>query len=235
MFACFAQMRYNYATLSVFQFIILTLFLIRVCHLLEVWIKDYPNDFAVKGTTGALSALVNSINLKTPLLHYGSEFGPFLDQLPNLKEENAAWALKADIVDTDSEDYYESEDDETRVEPNDPAVNDADSTQALSFSSVPSKERKPSVPSTKALFSTSQTEPTPKQLLKDLVKLANEVLAIDSDDIAKEITRQGVAQFLKIKVFAKTFLVLQGFLIFLTIATRLGPFYLYLTDENGRR
>lgn len=166
---------------------------------METWIRDYPNDFAAKGTIGALNALIKSIISKTHLLHYGSEFLPFLEQVPTLEEEDAAWALKAVVEDTDSETYYGSEDDETRVEVED---TDVASVRALSSSSkntVPSRERKSSIPLTKT-FSASQVEPTPKQMLKDLVKLSNELLTYDSDDIAKEITRRGVELFLKIKV-----------------------------------
>jgi hypothetical protein len=177
--------------------------LIRICHLLETWTRDYPNDFAVKGTVGALSALNASIKSKTHLLHYASEFQPFEEQIPSLKEQDTAWGLKTDIVDTDSESFYESEDDETRVEAENPATSDAASVRPLSSSSkdtIPSRERKSSFPLAKTLFSPSQTEPTTKQLLKDLVKLANEVLTYDSDDIANEITRRNVELFLKIQV-----------------------------------
>lgn len=186
-----------------FQIIVLTILLLRVCHLLETWIREYPNDFAAKGTVGALSALITSIISKTHLLHYGSEFLPFLEQLPSLEEEDTAWALKVDTADTDSDTNCGSEDDETRVEVGDMDGNDAASVRALSSSSksmVPPKERKPNLPLTHSSFPTLQTEPTPKQLLKDLVKLSNELLTYDSDDIAKEITRREVELFLQIKV-----------------------------------
>lgn len=132
-----------------------------------------------------------------------------MEQFPSLVEGDTAWALKADIVDTDSEDYCDSEEDEAPVETeeDETVINDAASVEPLCSSpkgTEPSRERKSSVPLTKTLFSTSQAEPTPKQLLKDLVKLSNEVSTYDSDDIAKEITRQGVELFLKIKVHAAT-------------------------------
>jgi len=190
-----------------FQIIVFTNLSLRVCHLLETWIRDYPNDFAAKGTVGALNALIKSIISKTHLLHYGSEFLPFFEQLPSLKEEDTAWALKVDTADTDSDTYCGSEDDETRVEVGDTVGNDAASVRAMSSSSkntVPPRERKSSLPLTKSPFPTLQTEPTPKQLLKDLVKLANELLTYDSDDIAKEITRREVELFLKIKVLVNS-------------------------------
>ena len=30
----------------------------RICNLLEQWIHDYPNDFAVRATTAALNAII---------------------------------------------------------------------------------------------------------------------------------------------------------------------------------
>ncbi len=181
--------------------------MLRVCHLLETWIREYPSDFAAKGTAGALNALIISIISKTHLLHYGSEFLPFLEQLPSLEEEDTAWALKVDTADTDSDTNCGSEDDETRVKVEDTVGNDSARVRAMSSSSkgtVPSRERKPSLPLTSSSFPTLQTEPTPKQLLKELVKLSNELLTYDSDDIAKEITRREVELFLKIKVLVNS-------------------------------
>jgi hypothetical protein len=88
----------------------------RICQLLEDWIREYPHDFAVRGTLGALNALIKSIISKTHLLHYGSGLLPFLERLPGLADQDAAWALKVDISDTDSDDYtLEDDDDETKV------------------------------------------------------------------------------------------------------------------------
>ena len=210
MFACFAQMRY---ALPCFDFNSLMKYC-RICHLLEKWIRDFPHDFAVKGTVGALNALIKSIISKTHLLHYGSEFLPFLEELPTLVDLDTAWALKADISDTDSDDYNENEeddDDETRVDPEeresfDASINTHAASMATSSTAVsfPSRERKHSLPLPKALLP-SQTyvvsqDPNPRQHIRDLVKLAQDVLNTDSDEIAQEITRQNVARFLAIKV-----------------------------------
>ncbi|KAF8168080.1 ras guanine nucleotide exchange factor domain-containing protein [Crassisporium funariophilum] len=191
MFACFAQM--------------------RICHLLETWIHDYPHDFAVKGTAGALNALIKSIISKTHLLHYGSEFLPFLEQLPSLVDQDFAWALKAEVADNDSDDYTpeDDDDDDTRVDHSDSVKGVKSNKTHVGSSKVtfPSRERKPSLPLPKALLSPSQANgthhyshnPSPKQQIRELVKLAEEVRNTNPVQIAQEITRQGVRRFLEIK------------------------------------
>jgi len=191
MFACFAQM--------------------RICHLLETWIRNFPHDFAVKGTVGALNALIKSIISKTHLLHYGSEFLPFLEELPTLVDLDTAWALKADISDNDSDDYNEEEDDddETRVNHEDRESFDASSSTHMSVNftkvSFPSRERKSSLPLPKALLSPQTSGPSlsqdysPRQHIRDLVKLAQDVQGTEADEIAQEITRSNVKKFLEIK------------------------------------
>jgi hypothetical protein len=179
----------------------------RICQLLEDWILEYPHDFAVRGTLGALNALIKSIISKTHLLHYGSGLLPFLERLPGLADQDAAWALKVDISDTDSDDYtLEDDDDETKVAEMENVESINGRTQTDSSTSeitFPSKERKPSIPLPKATISydrPSVYDPSPKQYIKDLVKVAQDVLSIDSVEIAEEITRQAVKQFLSIKV-----------------------------------
>ncbi|KAL1738736.1 hypothetical protein HDZ31DRAFT_11016, partial [Schizophyllum fasciatum] len=94
MFACFAQM--------------------RICHLLETWIHDYPHDFAVKGSYGALNALVRSIVSKTYLLHYGSDFLPFVEQALTYQDTDSQWAKPVDDFD-DTEDEMSILEDEEEV------------------------------------------------------------------------------------------------------------------------
>jgi hypothetical protein len=185
----------------------------RICHLLETWIHEYPHDFAVRGTIGALNALIKSIISKAHLLHYGSGFLPFLEQLPSLEDQDAAWSLKANISDTDSNDYTleDDDDDETRVAETE-TVESANSRMRTdsSFSKInfPPRERKSSIPLPKAVLSSHQVDRTyvysndlsPKQHIKDLGKVAQDVLSTDSAEIAEEITRQAVKQFLVIKV-----------------------------------
>lgn len=175
--------------------------------MLETWIRSYPTDFAVKGALGALNALIKSIISKTHLLHYGSEFLPFLEQLPCLKDEDGTWALRVEESDTDSEGYNEEEEEEeARVEPEGEVEVDVTSNGPVSSGSkiVVTRERRPSLPLSKALLSPSQNtgqEPLPKQLIKDLVKLANEVLAVDAEQVARQITKQFATLFLTIKVW----------------------------------
>ncbi|EAU93003.2 hypothetical protein CC1G_06723 [Coprinopsis cinerea okayama7 len=187
MFACFAQM--------------------RICHLLETWIRDYPDDFAVKGTAGALNALIKSIISKTHLLHYGSEFLPFLEMLPSRSDHDSPWALKGEVSADESDDSYsfmEDEEDDVESPPRDATESPTSSKSATQDQSPPSnlRERKSSLPLTKSILggsSANSTDPSPKQQLKDLTKLAQDVLNCDSEEIAQEITRQWVKRFMEIK------------------------------------
>lgn len=189
---------------------------LRICHLLDTWIRDYPHDFAVRGTAGALSALIKSIISKTYLLHYGSEFLPFLEILPSLVDRDAAWALKLDDATDASDDSYSlfEEEDESQISDLDTSVPENDESLAarqqavLPHPSIPSRERKPSLPlplvlASGSTLSASQNDfadTSEKQQIKDLVRLAQEVLAMDPDVIAQEITKLEVKLFLDIEV-----------------------------------
>jgi hypothetical protein len=162
-----------------------------------------------------LSALIKSIISKTYLLHYGSDFLPFLEMLPSLVDHDTAWALKADDTTDGSDDSYSlfEDDDETQVSDLDTTPPETDlpvvaRQKAVLPPSFPSRERKPSLPLPLVLASgstlgASQTEfadTSEKQQIKDLVRLAQEVLALDPDDIAQEITKLEVKLFLDIQV-----------------------------------
>jgi hypothetical protein len=225
MFACFAQMRY----IEAHSTLLLSDGDPRICTLLEMWMRDYPHDFAVRGTAGALSALIKSIIAKTHLLHYGSDFLPFLELLPNLVDEDAAWALKLEDIADESDDSYSLCEDDDDVPPtNEMELPDTDNDSptptkgksSLSHSSSRrERERKSSLPlNAKTLVMTHATTilGTPdnlgahaKQLCRDLVKISQEVNALDSDAIAQEITRMEVHMFLKIKVCLMSCLVAQ--------------------------
>lgn len=205
MFACFAQMRFvTLALVMMIQYTDRRLFT-RICHLLETWIKDYPDDFAVKGTAGALNALIKSIISKTHLLHYGSEFLPFLEMLPSRSDQDASWALKAEVPADESDDSYSFvEEDEEDTEPPTPQANHetADPTPSSPESQKNVRERKSSIPLAKGMMASyqySSSDLSPKQHLKDLVRLANDVLNTESEDIAQEITRQWLKRFMAIK------------------------------------
>jgi hypothetical protein len=191
---------------------------LRICHLLELWIRDYPHDFAVRGTAGALSALVKSIIAKTYLLHYGSDFLPFLEMVPNLTDKDATWALKAEDPADESDDAYGiSDDEEGDGDTSAPELDTATPRSSPPGTMSPrspklSRERKSSLTLNAKSFAMANTSPllhsantdtsdlSFKQLIKELVKVAQEVNAIDSEEIAKEITRTEAKMFLDIEV-----------------------------------
>ncbi|KAI0068347.1 ras GEF [Artomyces pyxidatus] len=188
MFACFAQM--------------------RICHLLEVWIHDYPHDFAVGAAADALNALVKSIISKTHLLHYGSDFLPFLEGRP-LVDKDAAWALKVDESEDESDESYSYS--ENEEEPHGLVSSRQNGRKSSSAVPPSARERKSSLPLTaKALvmpeaalaFLSEPTEPrdtSPKAILKDFLKLSTELNAIPAIEIAQEITRVEKRLFLAIE------------------------------------
>lgn len=122
--------------------------------------------------------------------------------LPSLTDHDAAWAFKVeDPVDESDDSYSLLEEDG-----NGPDVPSPVAAPEKSPLPAPARERKPSVPLPLILANTLNTgslEPdaSEKQQIKDLVKLAHEVLAVDPDEIAQEITRVEVKLFLDIKVY----------------------------------
>ena len=151
---------------------------------------------------------MKSIISKTYLLHYGSEFLPFLELLSSLFDKDVAWALKIDDNAEESDDSYSLlEDEEDRT-----SKSEADSTSSVhetqrqnpkSPMPAPARERRPSLPLTAKTFNSSsdeQIEMSARQQLKDLQRVAQELNAIDSEEIAQEITRIEVKFFLKIEV-----------------------------------
>lgn len=146
-------------------------------------------------------------------------------------DEDSTWALKVE-ADADSDDYTpeDEDDEETKLDESNAAV-ETTSVEAVNSSpkaTPPSRERKTSLPLSKVL-STSQPnghqsvlyyDQHPKQYIRDLVKLAQDVLNTDSDEIAQEITRQGVKRFMVIKVCARG-LFSQFTLNYCTAASRL--------------
>ena len=185
----------------------------RICWLLDHWIQLYPNDFAVPGTAGALSALIKSIVGKTYLLHYGSEFIPFMEVLSTLKDQDSTWAMKVDEPRDDSDDSISVADP--------PAAAPASPVSSMTSQSLPEsiertqdappptmRERKASLPlSTKISMMASPThvymdglDHSLKGQLKALVNVAQQVLQTDPTTIAHEITRVECKYFLQIQV-----------------------------------
>ncbi|KAH7915776.1 ras guanine nucleotide exchange factor domain-containing protein [Hygrophoropsis aurantiaca] len=195
MFACYAQM--------------------RICHLLETWIHTYPHDFAVPGASGALNALVKSIISKTYLLHYGSDFLPFLEHVPGLVDKDAAWALKCENTIDDIDDPYypfgEGEYDEPLVANDSSSMSLSSQSPSIENSVVAptiSRERKSSLPlSAKAIINPITSphgqadilEISPKHLLKELQRIHSELQSVDCTDVAEEITRVEAKLFMQIE------------------------------------
>lgn len=183
---------------------------------MEVWIADYPTDFAVKGSAGALSALIRSILTKTHLLHYGSRFLPFLEELPILQDQDAIWAMKPETTEEsdgesllDDEEYVKLDGSDrassSRLLPPDDSPRPSTTSGIAAQSNINSRERKPSLPLVRSLGlalngSSDHSDPTSKQQLKELSRIANEIITIDASEIAEEITRVEAQYFLDITV-----------------------------------
>ncbi|KIJ21729.1 hypothetical protein PAXINDRAFT_165135 [Paxillus involutus ATCC 200175] len=183
----------------------------RICHLLETWMHTYPQDFAVPGSAGALNALVKSVLGKTYLLHYGSDFLPFLEHLPSIVDCDAAWAQKTEPLLDDTDDPYSISDgeDESLVVHTDSAPASRSSMAPSHENSIGSsyRERKQSLPlSAKALIMPIPSphgadipEITRKQLLKELYRHSLELQSYDCSEIAEEITRVEAKLFMEIE------------------------------------
>lgn len=192
----------------------------RICWLLDHWIRTYPEDFAVPGTAGSLSSLVKSIIGKTYLLHYGSEFIPFLENLPTLKDKPFAWAMKLDGPKDDSD---------TSPSTNKAAASSSRASRTSSLASHPppmtddppplpqpaaaktvARERKHSLPLAARVHlmeqsaghgsATESIEHSPKNKLKILMNICNQFLQTDPSSLAQEITSVQIDFFLMIKV-----------------------------------
>ncbi|KAI9435016.1 ras GEF [Lactarius psammicola] len=180
MFACFAQM--------------------RICHLLEVWIQDYPHDFVVGAAADALNALIKSIVTKTHLLHYGSDLLPFLEGRP-LHDKDFAWAIKVDEPTVENDDF--NFDDVI------PIVESTSTQTQLSEEARPtwpqlpssSPEHKPSPPlSSRRNGATSANQAdSVKEVLKTLLITSVRLDNYEPLHVAEEITRVGKRTFLLIK------------------------------------
>ena len=197
--------------------------------MLDTWIKSFPHDFAVPGAATALGAFVKSVLSKTYLLHYGSDFLPFLELIPTLKDQDGSWALKVDHPSDEVDDSMSQSDDEnstliraespastTHAEPTpSPVTSRSSPTTSLPAQPhpLPGRERKSSLPLTsKSLFMSSSASGYPgqsdallfernlKQVLKRLVGLSQELSLIDPTEIAQEITLMQLRQFQQISV-----------------------------------
>lgn len=140
-----------------------------------------------------------------------------MEVLPTLQDQDAIWALKPEITEEsdgesliDDEDYVKL-DGSKHSSPESPVLNISEPPPPLPLPAVSnssgtnSRERKPSLPLVKSLGlalngSSDHTDPSSKQQLKELLRIANEVMAIDASEIAEEITRVEARYFLNITV-----------------------------------
>jgi len=180
----------------------------RICHLLEVWIQDYPHDFVVGAAADALNALIKSIVTKTHLLHYGSDLLPFLEGRP-LHDKDAAWAMKVDEPTTETDEFDDDGDGD----------DDDDVIQMMEWTSMQTQvpeearstrsqlpsvsvERKSSLPFSarnNAPIATDQVDSV-KEVLKNLLITSAKLSNCEPLHIAEEITRIGKQLFLLIEV-----------------------------------
>ena len=177
-----------------------------MCHLLEVWIQDYPHDFAVGAAADALNALVKSIVTKTHLLHYGTDLLPFLEGRP-LQDKDSTWAMQVNEPTAESDESYSFSEDDDDVVPSLETTSsqtvvseDASSTQSLTV--VSSRERKSSLPLSARSNGTATSEhvDSVKDILKSLLNTAARLSVCEPQHVAEEITRVGKTLFLLIEV-----------------------------------
>jgi hypothetical protein len=176
--------------------------------------QTYPQDFAVPGASGALTALVRSIVGTTYLLHYGSDFLPFISHLSNIVDTDAAWALKSENPVDESEDPYSISDGEEEmlaVETESPSMSRSSITPLSNNPPNPLsniRERKSSLPLSAKIFTpvnssnnqADASDMSPKDLLNKLRSNASILATFDSAEVAEEITRVEAKFFIDIEV-----------------------------------
>ena len=180
----------------------------RLCTLLEQWIHDHPTDFAVPGTAGALQALIKQILRQPHTLYYGSDFLPFLEILPTLQDQDSSWAVTVETIIADSDELDSDSDGgyERPLTVTHPVVvpeQVADPARPIT------RERKSSIPfSAKNFLSGSlpatigtagSISPSPRDTLSRLVKASNGILHVDSEELAREITRRELDLYMRIQ------------------------------------
>lgn len=189
---------------------------------------EYPSDFAVAGTYGALSAFIKNLLSIAYTLSYGSDFMTFLDSLPNRKDEELAWAFKGDDFSVEESDHemdslfdvepvsVDTETEEDSATPSSPTQPRPSTTEQPSISPrSTTRERRSSLPlSAIALIKNSswlqrgeeREGLSEKEIVSKLQKTAANFLQNDADAIANEITRRELELFLKIHVRSLQFI-----------------------------
>lgn len=178
--------------------------------MLDHWIQLYPSDFAVPDTGGALSAFIKSIMGKTYLLHYGSEFIPFMETLSTLKDPDVAWAMKVDEPKDESDDSSSFKEHVKFSASSHPLAPLSEITPPAAAQKSIARERKHSLPLSARIL-VMETSPThiglsdsiehsPQKKLKILVNLSNQFMSTDPTSLAQEISRLESTFFLQIEV-----------------------------------
>lgn len=185
--------------------------------------RDYPCDFAVRGTYGALDAITRHILSHSHTLTYGTDFLPFVDMVRSrsFSDEEEAWALKADNFsgvgsDTEADSVFDAELGSLGTETSTPASSLSPQPSRSSASEPPSsprsstRERRSSLPLNAMAFiktpilstfyNMDDHSPTTKEIISRLQRTAASLGNFEADEIANEITRRELNLFLKIKV-----------------------------------
>lgn len=186
---------------------------------MEYWIGEYPSDFTVKGAHGALSAFIKQTLLHSHIMHYGADLRLSMEKLQKWSDVDASWSVKAedsaigsDESDGIPDDLISDESEDTKADPVDsssPLIN-SDTAHAASVI-IPARERKSSLPLTKTFLSKPPSSPSmgrsyssgptsSKELLFNLQRISIQLLSVDSDSIAREISRNDSLNFMKIQV-----------------------------------
>jgi hypothetical protein len=159
-----------------------------------------------------LSAFVQSIIERAHLLHYGADLVSFLEVAPSLYDKDASWAFKRDLS---IDNLHGTKLDAIRTHI--PQIESKPPPPVRTiYNTVPhapmaSREHRPGslltlkwlvMPNhSGALYACpSSTSLSKTKLIRDLVKVAGELNALDANDIAQEITRLEVKLFLDIEV-----------------------------------
>lgn len=173
--------------------------------MLERWIHEYPNDFAVRGAAGALNAIIRQILRQPHTLCYGSDFLVFEEKLPTLHDQERAWAsqVEAPIAESDeSDDNFGSDGSSENAAPGSPPRKLEDEPPHTGTQQTMTRGRKSSIPlSTKFLQGgTVRTQSGHHQSSHTrLMKASNTLLHLHEDDVASEITRRELGLYLKIE------------------------------------
>jgi hypothetical protein len=174
----------------------------RICHLLEVWIQDYPHDFVVGAAADALNALIKSIVTKTHLLHYGSDLLPFLEGRP-LHDKDSAWAMKVDEPTSENDDDDDDDDDLIPIRESTSTQTQVSEEARSARPQLPSTiaERKSSLPLiARSNGNTADQADSVKEVLKNLLITSAKLGNYEPFHVAEEITRVGKRLFLLIEV-----------------------------------